>query len=348
MHLLVAPDKFAGSLTAVEAATAIAIGWCRADPTAVLDVVPLSDGGPGFIAVLHAALGGELSTHVVTGPLGEPVHGQLLIAELSGVRTAYIESAQACGLTLVEPSPAAAEQASTIGVGQLLRAAVSAGVDRVVVGVGGTATTDGGLGCLAAYGERDDWPARVELVVASDVTAPLLGPNGAARLFGPQKGADPPTVERLEQRLAGWAERSGGPSTAEGAGAGGGLGYGLLLLGASVIPGLATVMDAVGLHERIARADLVVTGEGRVDRSSMLGKVPGGVATLARHQRTPCVVLAGVSLLAPSDLVGTGITSVHTLAETYGLESALSHPGDRLADLAEHVARARAGGVPLG
>ncbi len=338
MHVLVAPDKFAGSLTAVQAAGAITNGWSRVRPDAVVDQVPLSDGGPGFVTVLHVALGGQLVPVTAHGPLGAAVLAQVLVVESGLGRTAYVESAQACGLALVEPTPETALAATTVGVADLLRVALALDVRRVVVGVGGTASTDGGRGCVEALGGVRGWPPDVELVVASDVTAPLLGPAGAAPVFGPQKGADEATVGRLERRLERWAAAAGGPPDATGAGAGGGLGYGLLLLGARVVPGLSTVIDAVGLDDRIATCDLVVTAEGRLDATSLLGKVPGGVAQRARSLGRPCFVLAGQSTLDPEDLDGSGIVGVRTLAEAYGLAAALADPAERLSELAATLA----------
>ena len=348
VHVLVAPDKLAGTLTAVEAAAAIACGWSRARQDAVIDQAPLSDGGPGFVPVLHVALGGRLVPVAAHGPLGGAVAADVLVVESAQGRTAYVESAQACGLALVEPDPQTALTATTAGVADLLRAALAHDVRRVVVGVGGTASTDGGRGCFEALGGERGWPPGVELVVASDVTAPLLGPTGAAAVFGAQKGADPATVERLEQRLRRWADVAGGAPGAEGAGAGGGLGYGLTLLGARVAPGLTTVIDAVGLAGRLRSCDLVVTAEGRLDPTSLLGKVPGGVGQLAKSLRRPCYVLAGQSTLDPADLEGSGLVEVRTLVDAYGLAAALADPADRLAELAEGLASSIGEVLPSG
>jgi glycerate kinase len=229
VRVLIAPDGFGGTMTAGQAADAIAAGWRRGAPADETAVLPLSDGGPGFVDVLHAALGGTLHTASVTGPLGEPVDAQWL--EHDG--TAYLESAQACGLTLVPPAARRPGEATTRGVGELLDHAVrKAGVRRAVVGLGGTATTDGGAGLLAALGavpldgdgeplpdgglalarcrRLSSWPpprlAGVHVVAATDVDSPLLGEHGAAAVFGPQKGADPATVRELDAALARWAD----------------------------------------------------------------------------------------------------------------------------------------------
>ena len=233
MRVLVAPDCFTGTLTATEAAEAIRTGWLRADPSATIELAPMSDGGPGFVEVLSRSVDGRLLRVPATGPLGGPLMSELLLAEDG---TAYVEAASACGLALVPEGERDAVRASTEGVGLLLRAALDAGAQRVVVGVGGTATTDGGRGCVEQLGGVGSWPDEVELLVATDVDNPLLGANGAAAVYGPQKGADRVQVAALEERLTEWAARTGGAPTAQGAGAGGGLAYGLMLLGDAGCP----------------------------------------------------------------------------------------------------------------
>ena len=250
MRILVAPDKFAGTLTAVEAADAIAAGWRRRAPDDEIDVAPMADGGPGFVDVLHAALGGDLLAVTVRGPHDEPTPASLLVVEHAGVRTAYVESAQACGIHLTGGE--GAEEATTYGVGELVRAAVDAGAGRVVVGLGGSGTNDGGAGLLAALGATADRPldrgaaglagigrvdlpsVPVELVAATDVDNPLTGLFGATKVFGPQKGIAEdrlPVVDGWLEELAVATDRR--VALGEGAGAAGGLGFALLLLGAS-------------------------------------------------------------------------------------------------------------------
>lgn len=339
MRVVVCPDKFAGTLSAGEAAAAIAEGWLRAAPDADLDVVPLSDGGPGFVEVLHAALGGSLLAVPTSGPLGEPAVAEVLVAADG---TAYVEAAQACGLHLLPAGVRAPLDAGTTGVAALLRAALDAGARRVVVGVGGTASTDGGRGLVDALGGPGAaaLPSGVDLVVATDVDNPLLGAGGAAAVFGPQKGADRDQVRTLEQRLAEWAAASGGDPTAPGAGAGGGLGYGLMLLGGRRASGVQTVLDAVRLEARAAAADLLVTGEGTLDGSSLRGKVPRGAAWVAQRTGRPCVVLAGRVLVGRRELGSAGIDAAYAVEESAGsLEAALADPAGRLADLAARVAR---------
>ncbi len=352
MRVLVAPDKFAGTLTAVEAAEAIAAGWKRQAPDDELDLAPMSDGGPGFVDVMHHAVGGSLEPVVVSGPFGDPVPATIL---LNG-DTAYVESAQACGLAL--SGTERPEQASTYGVGELVAAARDAGAKRVVVGLGGSGTTDGGAGLLAALGATADRPldqgvsalagigridlpeAGVELVAASDVENPLTGLFGAAKTFGPQKGIPEerlPAVDAVLEELAAVAGRR--VALEKGAGAAGGLGYALLLIGATRTSGLDLVASAVRLPERARACDLVLTGEGAFDFSSRAGKVPYGVATIAADAVRPCVALAGQGLVGAREMRALGIESAYSLFETVGEERAFAEPAASLADLAARVAR---------
>ncbi|REF34915.1 glycerate kinase [Thermasporomyces composti] len=361
VRVLIAPDKFAGTLSAVEAAEAIAEGWRRQAPGDEVLTAPMSDGGPGFIDVLHAALGGELQAVTVTGPLGEPTPATLLLHE----RTAYVESAQACGLALVPADRRDPEAATTYGVGELLRAALDAGVRRVVVGLGGSGTNDGGAGLLAAMGAVADPPtaltggpraladltrldvraarerlAGVELLVASDVDNPLLGLRGATNVFGPQKGLRRErlvVVDAALARLADLADRR--LADAKGAGAAGGLGYALLLLGGRRVPGIDTVAQAVGLPEKARNVDLVLTGEGSFDFQSASGKVVSGVATVAARALRPCVVLAGQVHVGAREMRAMGVESAYSVVDLVGEKEALGRPRESLAALAERVAR---------
>lgn len=352
MRILVAPDKFAGTLTAVEAADAIAAGWRRHAPDDELDLAPMADGGPGFVDVLHAALGGSLLAVTVRGPFGDAVPGSVLHVG----DTAYVESAQACGLHLTRGERP--EQASSYGVGELVSAAVDAGAGTVVVGLGGSGTTDGGAGLLAALGASADRPldagpealagitsvtlpaVGVRLVAASDVDNPLTGLFGAAKTFGPQKGL-------AEDRLPvvdGWLEELAlavGRRTAleKGAGAAGGLGFALLALGGTREPGIALVADAVRLAERARAADLVLTGEGAFDFSSRSGKVPYGVAAIAESALRPCVALAGQVLVGSREMRALGVESAYALVDLVGEERAFADPAGSLAELAARVAR---------
>ncbi len=357
MRVLVAPDKFAGTLTAVQAAEAIARGWARHAPADHLDLAPMADGGPGFVDVLHTALGGELVAVTVRGPFGEAVPaGVLRVGE-----RAYVESAQACGLHLTGGQRA--EEASTYGVGQLVVAAIETGATEVVVGLGGSGTNDGGAGALGALGATADVAldagaaglagvttvdlasARkqldgVRLVAASDVDNPLTGLFGATKTYGPQKGLDDDgllAVDRLLEAFAAATDRR--TSLEPGAGAAGGLGFALLALGAARQPGIDLVVDAVGLPARARAADLVVTGEGSFDFSSRAGKVPYGVAQVAADAIRPCVALAGRVLVGAREMRALGIEAAHSLVDLVGEERALAAPADALEDLAERLAR---------
>jgi glycerate kinase len=296
-HLVAAPDKFRGTATAAEVAAAAAGAARRAGWTA--DEAPMSDGGEGL---LHA-LGGTRHITTVTGPLGAPVKAEWrMIHDDHRAPTAVIEMARAAGRALVrQPRGDDPVRATTIGVGQLLLAAKEAGARRLVVGCGGSATTDGGVGAYDAIGSPEALDG-VELVVACDVTTPFLE---AAVVFGPQKGATPRQVEALTRRLAETAaryEREVGldVTTLPGAGAAGGLAGGLAALGARIEPGFDVVASFVGLAGRLAGADLVVTGEGHLDPPSFSGKVPGGVLALARATRRragppPVLCIAGAA-----------------------------------------------------
>ena len=352
MRVLVAPDKFAGTLTAVEAADAIAAGWRRTAPDDGIDLAPMSDGGPGFVDVLHAALGGELEPVVVRGPFGEPVPATVLVV----ADTAYVESAQACGLHLTGGERA--EHATTYGVGELVAAARDAGATRVVVGLGGSGTNDGGAGLLAALGARADRPLHegvaalagissvevpqvgVELVAASDVDSPLTGMFGATKTFGPQKGITEDRIPLVDGWLTDFAAATDRRTALEkGAGAAGGLGFGLMLLGATREPGIDLVADAVGLRRRAGAADLVVTGEGAFDFSSRSGKVPYGVAAVAGEALRPCIALAGQVLVGSREMRALGVESAYSLIEMVGEERAFGDPAGALSDVAARVAR---------
>ena len=361
MRVLIAPDKFAGTLSAVEAAAAIAEGWRRRAPDDELDLVPLADGGPGFVDALHASLGGDLLAVTVTGPYGEQVPGSVL---LDG-GTAYVESAQACGLHLTAQRDRDPERASTYGVGELVTAAADAGAREVCVGLGGSGTNDGGAGMLDALGatatpdgaltagptglaklEGVELAAArrrvdgVRLVAASDLDNPLLGLIGATNVHGAQKGVREdrlPTVDATLQRLADATDRT--VARAKGAGDAGGLGFALLLLGATRTPGFDVVSEAVGLAGRARRADLVITGEGAFDFSSGSGKVPYGVARVAAAALQPCIALAGQVLVGSREMRALGVESAYSMVELLGEGASFADPAGSLASLAERTAR---------
>lgn len=360
MRLLIAPDKYAGTLTAPEAAEAIARGWRRRVPDVEVDLCPMADGGPGFVDVLHANLGGELVVATVTGPQGGQVPATILVTD--GV--AWIESAQAVGIALTTPQTRDAMRASTRGLGELLAVAATLGVRRIVVGVGGTGTNDGGAGVLAALGATADggvldagpqglagvtavdWgPAREavrghELVVATDVETMLLGMVGATRTFGPQKGLDDAQQLQVDGWLQSFAEATDRKlADAPGAGAGGGIGFALQLLAARRASGVALVAAAVDLAGRARRSDLVVTGEGAFDFSSRAGKVPYGVAEVANEALRPCIALAGRVLIGSREMRALGVEAAYAITDLVGEARAFEAPADALADLAERVAR---------
>jgi glycerate 2-kinase len=338
MRVLVAPDKFGGTLTAPEAAAAIAAGWREVARDAEIDMLPLSDGGPGFLDALGSALGGERRHARVRGPLGDAVDASVLVVD----DTAYVESAQAAGLHLLASGRRDPRSASTYGVGELV-ALATPGVHRIVLGLGGTATNDGGAGLWAALGAEpvdrlaaggagltdltEVFPPHqlsVSLVAATDVDNPLLGPNGASAVYGPQKGADREAVLDLDDALRRWADlvesRTGlvGLRDRPGAGAAGGLGFGLLALGATVTSGFGMVAEAVHLDERVAGADLVITGEGKLDAQSLRGKVVVRVAAAARESAVPCLVVAGQAEVGRRDAAAAGVDDVQSVADTLG------------------------------
>ena len=331
VRVLVAPDCFGGTLTAGEAAEAIALGWRSTAPGDELLLRPLADGGPGFVDVLHAALGGDLRSTEVTGPLGTPVTARWLLHD----GTAYVESAEACGLHLVPRDQRAewCERATTRGVGDLVLAASSAGAHTIVVGLGGSGTTDGGEGLLSVVTD-----VTVRLIAASDVENPLLGPHGAAATFGPQKGASPEAVARLEARLAAM-DRLRDVRDLPGAGAAGGLGAALLALGATVQSGAGLVRGLTGLDDALAVADLAITGEGSFDWQSLRGKLVTAVASGASTRGIPCLVLAGQVSVGRREAGSAGITDSYAVADHAGsVEAAMADPAGTLGALAAQVA----------
>lgn len=324
MRILVAPDSFKGSLSAVVAAGAISAGVRRVWSEAIIEEVPLADGGEGTVDALIAATGGSRRRLTVRDPLGRPVTASFGI--LGDGVTAVIEMAAASGLTLLAPAERNPLVTSTYGTGELLRAALAAGCRKLIIGIGGSATNDGGAGMASALGvkfldckgnelpagggalgrlariEADNLDGRLreaEIVIACDVNNPLCGPRGAAAVYGPQKGATAAMAESLDRSLARYgaalAEITGeNVADLPGAGAAGGLGAGLLAFtGGRLQPGIEVVMEAVKMAERLADKDLVITGEGSLDGQTMHGKVPYGVARLAGRCGVPVLAVAG-------------------------------------------------------
>ncbi len=292
----------------------------------------------GLSTFSSAQLGGQVVEVNTVGPDLAPVIARILFVDATATdeprRTAYIEAADSCGLQLAS-MPLRALSATSIGLAAVLRASFDHGAQRIVVGVGGTASTDGGEPVVQELGSLPDG---VDLVVASDVENVLLGPSGAARSFAPQKGATPDEVSELESRLTDWAQRAGGNPDAPGAGAGGGLAFGLLTLGARRVSGAALVAEASRLGERIAAADLVITGEGAVDFSSLRGKVVCEVGRLAMAAARPCVVLAGRVEVGRREAAAMGLAELHAIVDRVGQDAALADPAVHLEALATAVA----------
>lgn len=364
MRIVVAPDCFTGTLTASEAAEAIKKGWLATSPNDEVVLAPMSDGGPGFCDAVITSLGATKVDVTVTGPLGEPVPSYFAIKGTD----AWIESALACGLALIPHDQRDPSRTTTFGVGELIVAAINVGATHIAVGLGGSGTNDAGAGALAALGATaeggslrngggalrditsvDLSKARealdgVNLVIASDVDNPLLGLRGATAMFGKQKGADEAMVMSLEGSLENFAgicgRRDDGkdPSVALGAGAAGGLGYGLMVAGANRVSGIESIMEMVALDDRIREADLVITGEGCLDDQSLHGKVIVGVASHAAALAKPCVAMAGEVRLGKRECSSNGIDSAYSISELVGRDKAMGEPHASLAALAERVA----------
>ncbi|MEU2063203.1 glycerate kinase [Streptomyces sp. NPDC013455] len=342
-RVLIAADKFKGSLTAVQVAERVTAGLRRVVPDLEVEALPVADGGDGTVDAAVAA-GFERHEVRVAGPLGQEVTAAFALRD----GTAVVEMAEASGLQRLPAGVFAPLTASTYGSGELLRAALDAGARTIVFGVGGSATTDGGAGMLSALGARflteagepvspgggglaglaradlsglDPRLSGVELVLASDVDNPLTGPKGAPAVYGPQKGASPEDVETLDAALAHFAkvlEAEAGPRAAEyaasaGAGAAGGIGYGALLLGARFRAGIEVMLDVLGFAPALERASLVVTGEGSLDEQTLHGKAPAGVAAAARSAGKPVVAVCGRLALPEEALERAGISRAYPL-----------------------------------
>ncbi|MDQ7794240.1 MAG: glycerate kinase [bacterium] len=324
MRVVVAPDSFKGSLSAAEAARCIAGGLIGVLPDLEVELAPVADGGEGTVEAILASAGGEWREAIVTGPQGDRLTARF--GTLPGGETAVIEMAAASGLTLVPPDRRDPLGATSAGTGELIRAALDAGCRRLLVGLGGSATVDGGAGAMQALGvtledengrpigpggrellrlrridrrSLDPRLAGAEIVAATDVDNPLCGANGAAVIYGPQKGATPAAVGQLDAALGHYAlliRRQLGIDVEHlpGAGAAGGMGAAMVaMLGARVRPGAEVVIEATGLERRVKGAGLVITGEGRMDGQTLRGKAPLAVARLARRHRVPVVALVG-------------------------------------------------------
>jgi glycerate 2-kinase len=373
MKVVVAPNAFKGSLTAPQAAAAMALGVRDVFPEADVVEVPVADGGDGTVEALVSALHGEYRHADVEGPLGDPVRATFGLTE-GGM--GVVELASASGLTLIPADRRDPRNATTYGFGQLLHAVRDAGAGKVIAGIGGSATNDGGAGMAQALGFRlldaagHDLPrggaalARLERIdstgfdrgwravsveVACDVTNPLTGPQGASAVYGPQKGADGAAVSELDAALARLAvviERDLGKKVADvpGAGAAGGTGAGLLaFLDARLVPGSPLIVTASGFDEKIKGADLVITGEGRVDSQTAYGKAPGEVAKRAQAARIPVLLIAGSKAPGWEVLSDLGVTAVVTLdGEGDNLQQLMGDAGEMLRRAAARACRERA------
>jgi len=366
MRVVCAPDSFKESMTAVDAAHAMARGVRAARPDADCDICPVSDGGEGFVDAMAASCGGERVTARVHGPLGEPVDaGWLALPD----GRAAIEMAAASGLELVPPHQRDPTRATTYGTGQLIAAALDAGCTRILVGIGGSATCDGGAGMAQALGvrfwtpdgkpcvcglagggladiariDRDRMHPRIadaQIVVACDVTNPLCGPRGSAAVYGPQKGATPAQVRQLDDGLAHLAAVCGVDADVPGFGAAGGMGFGLVtFLGAQMQRGIGLVLDAIGFEQRVAGADLCLTGEGRLDGQSLSGKTVVGVARAAQRAGVPTHALVGATGDGAEAALAHGLSGIHIIAPGLPLAESMRRGAALLAEAAERLVR---------
>ncbi len=373
MRIVLAPDKFKGSASAREVAGALAAGLRAARPDLEIAEFPVADGGDGTVAAAVAAGFAEIPV-TAAGPVGDPVGTHFALRG----RTAVVELADVTGLRRLPGPGLAPLTASTFGVGQVITAALDAGATEIVLGVGGSASTDGGAGMLQALGARltdadgrdlarggaalaglaavdlaglDRRIAGARFLVACDVDSPLTGPAGAAAVFGPQKGAGPAEVGLLDRALAHWAAvtaRVTGRDAARvpGAGAAGGTAFGALAyLGADLVAGADLVLGLIGFDAALAGAGLVVTGEGSLDRQTLTGKAPLGVARAAARRGVPVVAVAGRVLLTGPELAAAGFTIAYALTD---LEPDPAIAMSRTADLLKRVGARIAARLPIG
>ena len=371
MKIVIAPDSFKDSLSAEKVADAIAAGLADVFPHAQLVKCPMADGGEGTVEAIVAAGNGQLRRNQVQGPLGAPVEAHW--GWLPDSHTAIIEMAEASGLQLVAPGQRDACISSTFGTGELIRAALDAGAQRVILAIGGSATNDAGAGALQALGlglfdeqgnslargglalarvaridlgGLDPRLARVRFEIAADVNNPLCGEQGASAIFGPQKGASPEQVRLLDQALGHFADHCARVLPKDvrqepGSGAAGGLGFAAkAFFGAQFRAGVEVVAELVGLAEAVKGADLVITGEGRFDAQTLRGKTPFGVARIARAQGVPVVVLAGTLGEGYQALYEHGINAAFALTSgPMSLQDACARAPQLLTDRARDIAR---------
>jgi glycerate kinase len=359
--ILVAPDSFKGSLTSVAVARALGDGWLRARPSDTVLLSPLADGGEGTLVAVEAAGGWEWNEVAATDPIGRPVRARWLRS--SDGRRAVVELAEASGLSRLTPDERDPTGASTYGTGEVLRAVIESGVEQVTLGIGGSATTDGGFGILEALGvrrdperdgylhlERLDTLANIDLRVACDVSNPLLGDDGAAATYGPQKGATPDLVLELDAYLARYADQLAAvvgrdERDTPGAGAAGGVGFALLSIqkwfrSFALRPGVDLVMELTDFDGKLEQADLVITGEGRIDAQTAFGKTALGVAQRASAASVPCVAIGGgVDVAGIEALAKLGVTVVPAVEQPQTVESAMAAGAAPLERCGERIAR---------
>lgn len=370
MHILIVPDSFKGSLSSTQVGERIRDGLRSVLPQANFRLLPVADGGEGTVEAVSAAAGGTAYSVQVTGPMGNPVSAQYAVLPDG---TAVLEMAQASGLPLVPLPLRDPSRATTRGTGELISAALDQGCSRILIGIGGSATNDGGAGMARALGARfldrngqelaegggalegldridlsglDPRLARAEFLVASDVTAPLCGPQGASLVFGPQKGASPQQAARLDRCLAHYGQVLETTFhrplvNLPGAGAAGGLGAGLMAFcNAQLQPGIDIIFDLLHLEQEAAQADLIVTGEGRIDATSATGKLLSGVGRLARQYQKPAIAFAGAVALADADLQAIGLqAAIPICGGPMALEDSLSQASALTFQAAQRTAR---------
>jgi glycerate kinase len=372
VRIVVAPDKFKGSLSAKDAAQAIARGMARAIPDASFDLVPVADGGDGTAQTLVAALGGRMISREVHGPDGKLVNASY--GQLSGGSLAVIELAQASGLALLPSGTNDPLTATTYGTGELIGNAIERGARRIILAIGGSATNDAGVGALTALGavftDAEGRPLSpggealsslanidttalhkrltgVTIEIASDVRNPLCGPGGASAVYGPQKGASPKDVRTLDDALRHFADVTAAATGVDvrdvpGAGAAGGVGAGFLAVsGALLRPGAELVLEVLDFDRHLSGADIVVTGEGKLDRQTLVGKAPYAVAQAARARGVPTVAIAGAIECSAAELDEAGIAcAIPAVPGPMSVEEAMQRSEDLVTAASEMLARA--------
>jgi glycerate kinase len=380
MRIVVAPDSFKGSVSALGVAEAMERGIRQVFPEAVVMKVPIADGGEGTVEALVAAVGGQIVRQTVVGPLGDPVEAHWGV--LADGETAVIEMAAASGLPLVAKDKRDPRLTTTYGTGELVKAALDRGLKKIIIGIGGSATNDGGTGLARALGVRflddsgQDLPeggaalaslshvdmsgldprlSEITLLVACDVDNPLCGPRGASAVYGPQKGATPDMVQQLDAALACYADAAKAATGRDiaklpGAGAAGGLGAGLLFFTCAALrPGVEIVLETVGFRDMVADADLVITGEGRTDFQTAFGKAPVGVAKIAKEFGKPVICLSGGLGDGADDVLAQGIDAVMSIVPgPMALEDCMSGGTELLEAAAARICRVVKVGMGIG